>query len=88
MAPFIDWRLFLSTDFHFDNKEQLNGRLILQVPAHLSKMLLNTLVNLESPYSNNFFCLDFRPHISGGGSFDLDVSGLTVTLSMKLGEFS
>lgn len=71
----------MSTDFQFENKEQLNGRLILQVPAHLSKMLLTTLVNL-------FFCLDFRPHISGGGSFDLDVSGLTVTLSMKLGEFS
>lgn len=28
---------------------------------------------------------DHWPHISGGGSFDLDVSGLTVSLSMKLG---
>jgi len=60
---------------------------ILQMPAQLSKILLTSPVNLDSPYLNNFRFFNFRPHISGGGSFDLDVSGLTVSLSMKLGEF-
>lgn len=48
-------------------------------------ILLTSLGNLDSSIFSLF--LDFRPHISGGGSFDLDVSGLTVSLSMKLGEF-
>ncbi len=30
--------------------------------------------------------LVFRPHISDSGSFDMDVSGLTLSVSMKLGE--
>lgn len=55
------------------------------MPAQKSKILLTSLGNLDSSIFSLF--LDFRPHISGGGSFDLDVSGLTVSLSMKLGEF-